>query len=54
MIFRRSIQAVIWQEMMPRIRRMELARENEKFPPTPSGLCAWCPHATCEFRKERP
>jgi hypothetical protein len=54
MIFRRSIQAVIWQEMMPRIRRMELAREKEQFPPTPSGLCAWCPHATCEFRKERP
>lgn len=30
---------VIWQEFMPRIKRMELAEENNKWLPNPSGLC---------------
>jgi hypothetical protein len=34
----------IWQEFIPRIRRMEVSQENDSWPPRPSGLCKnWCP-----------
>lgn len=42
----------IWQEYLPRVRRLEKAQETGNFPPKPSGLCkAWCPctRAHCEF-----
>lgn len=41
----------IWQEFAPRVRRLEIAYEENKFPPKPSGLCRkWCPvgKALCE------
>lgn len=41
----------IWQEFAPRVRRLEIAYEENKFPPKPSGLCRkWCPvgRALCE------
>lgn len=50
--FKRDEAPVIWQEYLPRIRRMEKAQESGDFPPKPSGLCkAWCPctRAHCEF-----
>lgn len=40
----------IWQEFLPRVKRMQLAFENQDFPPKPSGLCKkFCPVKTCEF-----
>jgi len=34
----------IWQDFAPRIARMEVAYEKDKWPARPSGLCAkWCP-----------
>jgi PD-(D/E)XK nuclease superfamily len=40
---------VIWQEFVPRIRRMELAHEKDDWKPRPSGLCkGWCPVTDCE------
>lgn len=42
--FKRQDAPVIWQEFVPRVRRMERAYEENKFPPKPSGLCGkWCP-----------
>jgi hypothetical protein len=42
--FTRDDIAPIWQEFAPRVRRMEIAMEEKKFPPKPSGLCRkWCP-----------
>lgn len=41
--------AAIWQEFMPRVRRLEEAFDVNTFPKRPSGLCrAWCPVHTCE------
>jgi hypothetical protein len=35
---------LIWQEFIPRIRRMEASQQNDSWPPRPSGLCKnWCP-----------
>lgn len=50
--FTRDEVPVIWQEFIPRIRRMELAQEKDNWPPNPSGLCkAWCPvgKKLCDF-----
>lgn len=50
-IIKRDQLHEIWQEFAPRVRRMEIAHEEEKFPPKPSGLCRkWCPvgKALCE------
>ena len=34
----------IWQEFLPRVERMEHARQTDDFPARPSGLCrSWCP-----------
>ena len=44
----------IWQEFLPRVRRLELAYEGNKWEPRPSGLCnGWCPHKKCEFYKDK-
>lgn len=44
----------IWQEFMPRVKRMETAFEKDKWIPQPSGLCrAWCPCTDCEFNGKR-
>ena len=42
--FNRGDTADIWQEFAPRVQRLEIAHEENKFPKRPSGLCAkWCP-----------
>lgn len=43
-VFDRGDAPAIWQEFAPRIQRLEIAHEENKFPKRPSGLCkAWCP-----------
>lgn len=43
-------EAAIWQEIMPRVQRLELAYQKASWPAKPSGLCKnWCPVRTCEF-----
>ena len=40
----------IWNDFLPRVRRMQEAIETRQFPPKPSGLCKkHCPVRTCEF-----
>lgn len=42
----------IWNEFVQRVRRLELAYQENKWPAKPSGLCAkWCPvgKSLCEF-----
>jgi hypothetical protein len=54
MEFKRDAVPVIWQEMMPRIAKMERERDaGGPFKPTPSGLCSWCPVTTCEHWRVR-
>lgn len=48
--FARDQSPQIWQDFLPRVRRMEHAYETDDFPPKPSGLCRkWCKVTTCEF-----
>jgi len=50
--FRKDEVPVIWQEFVPRVRRMENAMETDKWLPNPSGLCrAYCPvgRSNCDF-----
>lgn len=50
--YTRDDAADIWQEFLPRVKRMEQAIKEDKMPPRPSGLCArYCPvgKKLCEF-----
>ncbi len=50
--FTKADVPIIWQEFIPRIKRMEKAQDDDKWLPNPSGLCkAWCPVGknNCEF-----
>jgi len=47
--FVRQDASEIWQEFMPRVKRMEESIRLGEFPKRPSGLCRnWCPVHTCE------
>lgn len=40
----------IWQEFIPRVRRLEQAYERDKWPCRPSGLCrGWCSVKHCRY-----
>lgn len=41
----------IWQEFIPRVKRMEDAWAAENFPAKPSGLCPWCSVSDCKQRR---
>ena len=41
---------VIWQKLLPRVRKLESAYERDSWPERPSGLCkGWCPVLSCKF-----
>lgn len=41
----------VWQEVLPRVHRMEEAWATENFPAKPSGLCPWCAVDNCNQRR---
>jgi ATP-dependent exoDNAse (exonuclease V) beta subunit len=44
----RSDLPKIWQEFLPRVKRYQIAHDNNDFKPNPSGLCRkWCPVLSC-------
>lgn len=52
--FTRVEVPMIWRKFLPKVHKLELAYEKDKWLPRPSGLCrGWCPVKTCEFYKER-
>lgn len=52
--FERKDVPAVWQEFLPRVKRMELAHETKDYPPKPSGLCGkWCNVMSCEFNGRR-
>lgn len=52
--FERKEVPMIWQEFLPRVKRMELAIQNGDFPPNPSGLCRqYCQVLSCEHNGRR-
>jgi len=53
--FTREQLPELWQEFIPRVERLNLAFEHDRWPAKPSGLCSWCPVGKdkCEFWKQR-
>ena len=50
--FKREDVMGIWDEFLPRLQRLEIAFQDDKWIPNPSGLCKnWCPvgNKLCEF-----
>ncbi len=40
----------IWGEILPRVRKMEQARQKQEYPPKPSGLCKrYCAVVSCPY-----
>lgn len=53
-VYKRDEVPGIWQEFLPRVKRMELAIQNGDFPPNPSGLCRqYCHVLSCEHNGRR-
>lgn len=52
-MFDRESLPWIWNEINPRVERMETAIKNRHFDPKPSGLCKKCPVFGCEFRGDK-
>ena len=51
-VFTREQLPEIWSEFMPRLARVAIAYDQDKWTPKPSGLCKkWCPvgRQLCEF-----
>lgn len=51
--YRRSDISRLWAEFTPTLERLRLAYENSMWPPSPSGLCGWCPVNSCKFHRDR-
>lgn len=48
--FTRDQVPEIWNDFLPRVKRMEIALVEDKWPKKPSGLCKnWCPVHDCEY-----
>lgn len=46
--YERSDLTTIWSEILPRVRKLQRAREEQDYPPTPGGLCRrWCQVVSC-------
>jgi hypothetical protein len=43
----------IWEKILPRVVRLELAQESKDFPPTPGRQCRYCPVRSCEFNESK-
>lgn len=40
---------VLWQDILPDVRRLEYAHRTQTWVPRPSGLCNYCPVQQCNF-----
>lgn len=43
----------VWNQLLPRVARIELALKTTDFPAKPSGLCKYCPVTSCPNWKSR-
>jgi RecB family exonuclease len=46
--YTRDDAAWIWNDILPRVDRMETGITRGQYDPKPSGLCHWCPVKECE------
>lgn len=42
-----------WNQLLPRVAKIEEARKTTTFPANPNGLCAYCPVRSCPHYVER-
>lgn len=40
---------ILWQDILPDVRRLEYAHRTMTFVPKPGPLCRWCPVKKCSF-----
>lgn len=53
-VFTRDQTDEIWMTFLPRVKRLELAHENNEWPAKPSGLCrGWCKVTSCTHWKPK-
>ena len=48
-----SMHNHLWNELLPRVSKIESAIQSTTFPAKPSGLCRWCPVRTCPHQEDR-
>ncbi len=48
-----SMHTLLWNELLPRVSKIESAIRETTFPARPSGLCRWCPVRTCPHQEDR-
>jgi hypothetical protein len=48
-----SMHTILWNELLPRVKKIETAIRETTFPARPSGLCRWCPVRTCPHQEDR-
>lgn len=43
----------VWNELLPRVKKIEDAKKTTTFPANPTGLCRYCPVSQCPHYEER-
>lgn len=43
----------VWNNLLPRVAKIEEARKTTSFAATPNGLCGWCPVKSCPHYVDR-
>ena len=46
-------QKQLWKKWIQDVQRIEIAKKNNTFTPSPSGLCGYCPVDGCEFKTSK-
>lgn len=41
----------LWENFVPKVKRLELAYESNEWPANPTPLCGFCAVSTCEFNR---
>lgn len=49
--YHRKDVPILWQDILPDVRRLEYAHKTQTWIPKPSALCGWCPVQSCSFWK---
>jgi hypothetical protein len=54
-VFTRERVHVVWNNLLPRAKKLEAAYERDIWPAKPSGLCkAWCNVMSCQYNGRKP
>lgn len=51
--FTRDQIGVLWQRFLPDVKKLENSKLKDEWPPTPNGLCGFCPYGACQYNTNR-